>query len=175
MFGGKPAGRAIILGVKTSATNYSMNAPKPFSLTVKAVMFDDQNRCLLIRRSAANHHFVGLWEWPGGKLDPGEDFATGLRREVREEGGLEIELTHLAGATQFEMPAANVILLCLNARPLSTAVRLSAEHDQFAWVPLAELPQWPVIEPMKPILQNFFHTRSISENLARAGLAAYRR
>ena len=116
-----------------------MPTSTPFALTVKAVLFDDQNRCLLLRRSAANRHFAGCWEWPGGKLDPGEDFATGLHREVREEAGLEIELTALAGATQFEMPNAHVILLCLEARPLGTAVRLSAEHDVFAWVPLNEL------------------------------------
>jgi len=47
---------------------------KPFRLAVKAVIFDDQQRCLLLRRSAINHHFVGCWEWPGGKVDEGEDF-----------------------------------------------------------------------------------------------------
>jgi 8-oxo-dGTP diphosphatase len=138
-----------------------MDVPKPFALVVKAVIFDDQNHCLLVRRSAANHNFVGRWEWPGGKLDPGEDFAAGLRREVREESGLEIELTHLAGATQFEMPAANVILLCLNARPLSTAVRLSVEHDDFAWMPLSELPQWNILEAMKPVLKSLLEPKDL--------------
>ena len=91
-------------------------ASRPFRLAVKAVIFDDWNRCLLIRRSTANRNFAGCWEWPGGKLDPGEDFATGLAREVREECGLQVELTGLAGATEFAMPAVNVILLCLEAR-----------------------------------------------------------
>jgi 8-oxo-dGTP diphosphatase len=113
-----------------------MPAPIPFTLAVKAVLFDPQGRCLLLRRSTANRNFAGYWEWPGGKLDPGEDFVTGLRREVREEAGLEIDLTALAGATQFEMPVAHVILLCLEARPHGTEVRLSEEHDDFAWVAL---------------------------------------
>jgi len=116
-----------------------MPTSTPFILTVKAVLFDAQNRCLLLRRSAANRHFAGCWEWPGGKLDPGEDFASGLHREVREEAGLEIELAALVGAMQYEMPATHVILLCLEAHPLGTAVRLSGEHDDFAWVPLEEL------------------------------------
>lgn len=115
-----------------------MPTPIAFTLTVKAVLFYAQNRCLLLRRAPAYRHFAGCWEGPGGKLDPGEDFATGLHREVREEAGLEIELAALAGATQFEMTTAHVILLCLEARPLSTAVRLSEEHGDFAWVPLAE-------------------------------------
>jgi ADP-ribose pyrophosphatase YjhB (NUDIX family) len=50
--------------------------PQPFRLAVKAVVIDDANRCLLLRRSAANKNFVGCWEWPGGKVDPGEDFAS---------------------------------------------------------------------------------------------------
>jgi 8-oxo-dGTP diphosphatase len=116
-----------------------MSVAKPFSLAVKAVIFDAERRCLLLRRSAVNRNFVGCWEWPGGKPDPGEDFSTALRREVREEAGLKIKLVALAGATQFEMPAAHIILLCLEARPLSSRVRLSVEHDEFAWVPLGEL------------------------------------
>ena len=72
---------------------------KPFRLTVKAVLLNDQQCCLLVRRSAYNRNFVGCWEWPGGKVDEGEDFATALLREAREETGLEVQITALAGAT----------------------------------------------------------------------------
>ena len=57
-----------------------MMAGKPFSLTMKAVIVDDQGRTLLIRRSKANKNFTGKWEWPGGKVDPGEDFAVAAIR-----------------------------------------------------------------------------------------------
>jgi 8-oxo-dGTP diphosphatase len=138
-----------------------MSPAKPFRLTVKAVILDDHQRCLLLRRSAANRGFVGEWEWPGGKLEPGEDFAEGLQREVREEAGLEIELTALAGATQFEVPAAHLVLLCLEARPRTTMVRLSVEHDEFAWVPLEELAQWKLLAPMKPILKHLIERKAL--------------
>jgi 8-oxo-dGTP diphosphatase len=122
-----------------------MPPAKPFRLAVKAVIFGEQNRCLLLRRSASNKHFVGCWEWPGGKVDPGEDFATATLRETAEEAGLQIELTGLAGATSFEMPAVNVVLLCTEARVISGAVRLSDEHDAFEWVPLAELGRFNLV------------------------------
>src|SRR5690606_21176882 len=105
-----------------------MGAAKPFSMAVKAVICDDQGRCLVIRRSTHNRSFVGCWEWPGGKLDPGEDFTDGLRREVMEECGLEVELTGLAGAMEFELPATRVVLLCMEARPVGGTLRLSEEH-----------------------------------------------
>lgn len=133
-----------------------MNAvPKPFRLAVKAVILDDARRCLLIRRSAANRNFVGCWEWPGGKLDPGEDFTAGLAREVSEECGLEVELTGLAGATQFAMPTVNVVLLCMEARVTGGEPSLSEEHDQSAWVPLAELERWTLTEHVRSFILDY--------------------
>jgi 8-oxo-dGTP diphosphatase len=114
---------------------------KPFVLAVKAVILDEQRRCLLIRRSSYNRSFVGCWEWPGGKVDVGEDFAVAVAREAREETTLEIEVTGLAGATQFEMPKVNVALLCMEARLTGGQLQLSVEHDEAAWVLLSELSQ----------------------------------
>ncbi len=55
-----------------------------------AVIVDDRGRVLLTRR-AADAHQGGLWEFPGGKLEPGEDVSDALCRECREELGIEIE------------------------------------------------------------------------------------
>lgn len=112
---------------------------KPYGLTVKAVILDEQGRCLLIRRSAANASFAGCWEWPGGKVDPGEDFAAAVVRETKEEAGLDVEVTGFAGATSFNMPKVNVVVLCMEARVLTGDLRLSHEHDAFDWVRLDQL------------------------------------
>ena len=117
---------------------------KPFGLAVKAVIVDQQDRCLLLRRSKINKSFVGCWEWPGGKVDPGEDFATAILREVREETGLEIEITALAGTTWFEMEHLRLVLLCMEARANGGEIRLSDEHDDFAWVPWGNLSHYPM-------------------------------
>lgn len=132
---------------------------KPFKLAVKAVILDQEKRCLLIRRSPANRNFVGFWEWPGGKADPGEDFATALHREVREECGLELEFTGLAGASEFEMPAARIVLICLTARLTGGELRLSHEHDASDWVRLEELAQRQILEPMKPVLKSLLERK----------------
>lgn len=128
---------------------------KPFRLAVKAVILDEQGRCLLIRRSAHNRNFVGRWEWPGGKVDPGEDFATALKREVMEETGLQVEITGLAGATHFEMPAVHVILLCLEARPAGGELKLSEEHDDSGWTPLAELGRLELTDNVRSLMLDY--------------------
>lgn len=54
-----------------------------------AVIEDDRGRVLLARR-AVDTHQGGLWEFPGGKLDAGEDVSRALIRECREELGIEV-------------------------------------------------------------------------------------
>lgn len=132
---------------------------KPYSLAVKAVALDDQNRCLLIRRSGSNRHFVGCWEWPGGKVDAGEDFATAVVRETREETSLEVEITGLVGATTFEMPAVHVVLLCMEVRIIGGQIRLSEEHDTFDWVPLSEFSRRPFPEQVRDFMLEYAHRK----------------
>ncbi len=112
---------------------------KPFTLAVKAVIVNDRGESLLLRRSASNTSFVGCWEWPGGKVEPGEDFASAVVRETKEEAGLDIGITGLAGATEFEMPTFHIVLLCMEARVAGGTLRLSEEHDAVDWVPWSDL------------------------------------
>lgn len=121
-------------------------AGKPFSLTMKAVIVDGEGRTLLIRRSKANKNFTGKWEWPGGKVDPGEDFAVAAIREAKEETGLDVELTAVVGVAQFEMPKAFVAMLCMEARIIGGTLTLSDEHDAFQWVPLSKLHEIKLID-----------------------------
>lgn len=121
-------------------------ATKGFSLTMKAVLVDGEGKTLLIRRSKANKNFTGKWEWPGGKVDPGEDFAVAAIREAKEETGLDVELTGVAGVAQFEMPKAFVVMLCMEARIVGGEIALSDEHDAFQWVPLSKLHEIELID-----------------------------
>ena len=88
---------------------------KPFGLAVKALVYDGEGRILLIQRSMSSKHYAGQWDLPGGKVDPGETFDAALVREIKEETGLDISLTGVAGATEHEIPAVRVVLLFLEA------------------------------------------------------------
>ncbi len=109
---------------------------KPFAMSVKVVVHDAQGRVLVIQRSAASSHNAGMWDLPGGKVDPGEDFTTALEREVAEETGLTIRLTRLAGSAQSEAPARTVVYLIMAAERVDGDLRLSEEHVDHRWVTL---------------------------------------
>ena len=55
------------------------------------VLVDTDGQVLLAQRPPGKH-LAGMWEFPGGKLEPGERPAAGLARELREELGVEIAL-----------------------------------------------------------------------------------
>lgn len=63
-------------------------------LVVAGAIVDDldEPRTLLAARRTAPRSVAGLWEFPGGKLEAGEAPEDGLRRELREELGVEVEL-----------------------------------------------------------------------------------
>ncbi|MBK7396152.1 MAG: 8-oxo-dGTP diphosphatase MutT [Myxococcales bacterium] len=67
-------------------------------------------RVLLTQRKAGAH-LAGLWELPGGKVDPGEDPRDAVVRELREELGLEVEVFEPLEVTYFRYPEKAVLLL----------------------------------------------------------------
>jgi 8-oxo-dGTP diphosphatase len=62
---------------------------------VGAIIVDSQGRLLLARRGPKAKNERGLWEFPGGSVELGETLAEALRREMREEFGIEIVVGQL--------------------------------------------------------------------------------
>ncbi|MCC2097016.1 MAG: NUDIX domain-containing protein [Hyphomicrobiales bacterium] len=58
---------------------------RPMTLGVRAAVFDDQNRVLLVR-----HSYLPGWHLPGGGVDPGETLQQAVARELREETAIEL-------------------------------------------------------------------------------------
>ncbi|MBB4632048.1 8-oxo-dGTP diphosphatase MutT [Sphingosinicella soli] len=72
--------------------------PLPVRMVVAAALIDPDGRILLAERPAGKH-LAGTWEFPGGKVEPGETPEAALIRELREELGIETEASCLAPAT----------------------------------------------------------------------------
>jgi len=131
---------------------------KPWGLAVRAIIRDGKKRVLLIRRSAQCGHFAGQWEFPGGKVDAGETIDGALCREVGEETGLKVSPTGVAGATAFEMAKVHVVLVYFDVVLRGGKVRLSAEHDGFAWVEPAKIRKLD----LSPQIQTFLRRHAVN-------------
>ena len=71
---------------------------------VGAVIVDDGGRLFLARRGPGAKNERGLWEFPGGSVEFGETLAQALRREIREEYGIEIEVGELLDVADHILP-----------------------------------------------------------------------
>ena len=70
----------------------------PILATLGYVFSPDGSRVLMIHRNArSDDAHLGKYNGLGGKLEPGEDIVAGMRREIREEAGIECEALRLAG------------------------------------------------------------------------------
>ncbi len=78
-------------------------------IVVAGVLFE-RGRVLLTQRKKGAH-LEGLWELPGGKIDPDEDPRDALVRELREELGIEVEVGAPIEVTSWRYPEKRVLLL----------------------------------------------------------------
>lgn len=140
---------------------HTAGSSKPWTLAVRAVIHDDQGRMLLLRRSQVCRNFVGCWEWPGGKLDTGEDFESAVKRETRGETSLEVEITGIAGVTHSEAPATHFVMLCLETRVVGGGLRLSEEHDQYAWVAPVDFQKLPFAGQVEEFMLEYSNRRGV--------------
>ncbi len=106
---------------------------KYFLCGTKAVVFNDKNQILLMRRSAKCPSRQGGWDFPGGGLEY-EDPAKGIKREIYEETLLEISEVTLVHSVHIPHGDDQALILGYKAFTNSKEVDLSWEHDKYVWV-----------------------------------------
>lgn len=117
---------------------------------VAAVIRDTRGRILLARRTEGRD-LAGLWEFPGGKREPGETAEGALARELREELGIEIE----PGAPVIRVPQRYPDKhLRLDVRELAawSGVVRGREGQALAWVPPHKLHQYAMPPADRPVV-----------------------
>ncbi|WP_433227724.1 NUDIX hydrolase [Actinomadura formosensis] len=97
------------------------------SVSVAGVILDDLGRALLIQRRDNGH-----WEAPGGVLELDEDIRTGLKREIFEETGLQVDVDHLTGI--YKNMKRGIIALVFRCRIAGGSIQETSEAQDLRWL-----------------------------------------
>jgi len=107
------------------------------------------NKLLIIKRRSNDVQKPNIWEIPGGRLELGENPFEGIKREVKEETNLDIEVLHPLNIGHFNRDDGQTItMLIFLCKALNDDVKISEEHSDFDWVEL---------ENCKEKLSDYFH------------------
>lgn len=104
---------------------------------VGAVIVNEAGEVLCALRSQAMS-LAGHWEFPGGKIEPGEAPEAALRREIQEELGCDIQVGEFVAECTYDYPNVRVRLLTYLARITSGETR-PAEHEVIEWKAVGKL------------------------------------
>lgn len=113
------------------------NPVKIVHVAVGIVLRDDQ---VLIALRPDHVHQGGLWEFPGGKVEPGETVQQALARELAEEVGLAVDTTSMSALAQLKFDYGDkVVLLDTWICPSSEGEAKGLEGQPVRWVAVSEL------------------------------------
>jgi 8-oxo-dGTP pyrophosphatase MutT (NUDIX family) len=140
------------------------NAPKPNSLVVaaSAVVTDDDGRILLQRRTDND-----LWALPGGGMDMTDSLPGTAVREVKEETGLDVEITGLVGTytdprhiiAYSDGEVRRQFNVCFTARIVGGSLEISDESTELRFVDPSDIDELPMHHTQRLRLRHFLEKR----------------
>ncbi len=137
----QPDCQAHRLGTQLERPMREASRPLPHKIIGVAVIRNQQNQILIDRRLQEGL-LGGLWEFPGGKVEPGETLEACVKREIQEEIGIEIEVGDRLITIDHAYTHFKVTLNVFNCCYLSGEPQ-PIECDEVRWVTLDEIDQYP--------------------------------
>jgi mutator protein MutT len=129
----------------------SLHNPRPVVHVVAAAVMDRFDRVLIAQRPAGTH-LAGGWEFPGGKLELGEERAAGLARELNEELGITITTPRPLIRVSHAYPTREILLDVWIVRHYRGEAR-GLDGQALRWVTLDELAAVELLPADGPIVR----------------------
>jgi 8-oxo-dGTP diphosphatase len=137
-------------GMSRTSAGPSRRSP----LVVTAAVIEDRGKVLVAKRKRGDR-FEGLWEFPGGKVEPGESPEDSLKRELLEELGVEVEVGERLCGHPFLSGEVPMELLVFRTRIVDGDV-VCRDHAELRWVEPGDLENYPLTEPDRCALADLF-------------------
>ncbi len=119
------------------------------TITVTAGVIIDGDKVLIARRSSTEN-FAGGWEFPGGKVEPGETERECLARELKEELSIDVEVGDLCERVFHDYGTFKVNLLAYYCTIVGGNLAMTV-HDKYQWVEIERLLEYDLLPADVPI------------------------
>ncbi len=129
----------------------AMKTQEEKTRVVTAAVIERDGKVLVARRKA-ELIAGGMWEFPGGKLEEGEEPRRGLERELEEELGVGAVAGELICSVPFEGRVTSFELIVFRTEILSDEFRLT-DHDQILWLEPGEMDESVFSTPDRPVVR----------------------
>ena len=130
-------------------------------VAAKGVIVDDGGHILIVREASTYDEGTGegRYHLPGGRLNLGESYIDGLRREIKEETNLDIVPGRPIYVGEWrpiikDIPR-QIIAIFTVCKPKSLDVRLSDEHDKFVWIKPSARKKYDLMDPDWDVIDTY--------------------
>lgn len=127
-------------------------------VSVGGIILNEKKEVLVLKRSENDDFLPGFWEIPGGGLDYGENPEEGLKREIKEECGIDVEVLNPVVVTDYFMDKGEdrvhrvEINFTCHPKNKDQAITLSSEHMESMWTNLDQVVDLKMSDLMKKII-----------------------
>ncbi len=125
---------------------------KPIIQVVGAAIINDDGELLCAQRGYGS--LIGKWEFPGGKIEPGETPEEAIKREIKEELDIDIEVEELIDENYNEYPDKNINLKVYRCKYVSGDIK-DTEHQALKWSKPEQIESLDWAEADKPIVDSY--------------------
>lgn len=107
-------------------------------ITVVAALIKKDNKCLIAKRATGDENVLGRWEFPGGKVEVGEDEKHAIEREIKEEFDLDIKVLRFITNNVCKYPSKTIDLRLYECEYIKGEFNLHA-HSEYRFVSKEEI------------------------------------
>ncbi|MCX7928698.1 MAG: NUDIX hydrolase [Patescibacteria group bacterium] len=136
------------------------NKPIIQKIVLAGIVFNKQGKVLVLQRNENENTHPGMWELPSGKREFLESSHNALTREIKEETGLDIEVVQPCSVFEYKIEKPNEIRDSTQINFIVTSevseVRLSEEHQNYAWISKNEINRYKMSVETKEAIQLAF-------------------
>ena len=122
-----------------------MSNERKLQIGVKAVLKNNEGEFLLLIKSGEKYKEIGydIWDIPGGRIDTGDTLLENLKREIKEETGMDLKSnpTLIAAQDILRVEGLHVVRLTYTATIDGEVHVDGEEHTGYKWLPISELKQ----------------------------------